>query len=281
MTIQKKVKKEKMLESINVTAKTVDEAIAQGLAQLRLTRDEVDVLIIKAGRRGVFGIGAEKAQIVLTPKPREVPQAPKPKPREVPQAPKPKPPEIVPRVKPEPPKVDYISQSATVEKPPRSELLSPQTKEEASPTKLPPNDMKEQVKAAGIEYLTNLLQLMEVEATVTARLGTDLAEDNEAPPIVLDVTGKDLGILIGRRNATLRALQYIVRLSVNKSTGNRQPILVDVASYRVRRRHSLQQLAIQMAEQAIKSRRRIVLESMSAYERRIIHVTLRDRKSVV
>ncbi|MDM8519554.1 RNA-binding cell elongation regulator Jag/EloR [Anaerolineales bacterium HSG6] len=262
-------------KSLNVSAKTVDDAIAKGLAQIGLSRDQVDIQIVKEGRRGVFGIGAEDAQIIITERDVE-PVAPPPPPPETTM------PETA-EVADEPP-IEVTDESVE----PVAEVVSAETESESpevvettadeetvddSPT---PTD----VETCGITYLTDLLDNMGIQAEVTSRLGTDLVDEGESPPLVFDITGKDLGILIGRRNATLRSLQYIMRLSVNKATGNRKPVLVDVESYRVRRRQSLQQLAIQMADQAIKKRRRVVLESMSAYERRIIHVTLRDHKSV-
>ncbi|MDX1520756.1 MAG: R3H domain-containing nucleic acid-binding protein, partial [Anaerolineae bacterium] len=101
------------------------------------------------------------------------------------------------------------------------------------------------------------------------------------PPLVLDVTGSDLGILIGRRSETLRALQYMVRLMVSKEMSHWTPIVIDVESYRVRRRNSLRQLAEKMADRAAKSQRKVVMESMPAYERRIIHITLRNHPDVI
>jgi spoIIIJ-associated protein len=111
-------------------------------------------------------------------------------------------------------------------------------------------------------------------------MGTDMIEPGEKAPLVLDVTGKDLGILIGRRSETLQALQYMVRLMVSKEMGSWQRVVVDVESYRARRRQSLRQMAQRMAERAIASRERVVMEAMSAYERRIIHVALRDHPAV-
>ncbi|MCB0212608.1 MAG: KH domain-containing protein, partial [Anaerolineae bacterium] len=129
-------------------------------------------------------------------------------------------------------------------------------------------------------YLEELLEYMGIEATVTPRIAPDLVDPGEEPPLVLDVTGKDLGILIGRRSETLQALQYMVRLMVSKDMQSWQRIVVDVESYRARRRRSLSQMAKRMAERAVASGERVVMESMSAYDRRIIHVALRDHPDV-
>jgi spoIIIJ-associated protein len=130
------------------------------------------------------------------------------------------------------------------------------------------------------QFLAQLLKLMGIKARVTYRQGTDLVEPGEAPPLVLDITGGDLGILIGRRSETLQALQDMVRLMVSKELSSWLPIVVDVESYRVRRRQSLRQMAEKMAERVITTHKKIVLEAMPAHERRIIHITLRDHPLV-
>jgi spoIIIJ-associated protein len=121
---------------------------------------------------------------------------------------------------------------------------------------------------------------MGIQAKVTHRYGADLVEADEAAPLVLDVTGGDLGILIGRQSETLQALQFMVRTMVSKETGEWQPIVVDVESYRARRRQSLRRLAEKMAERVVATHKKVVLEAMPAHERRIIHITLRDHPAV-
>jgi spoIIIJ-associated protein len=121
---------------------------------------------------------------------------------------------------------------------------------------------------------------MKVHARVQYRSGEDLAEEGEEPALILDVTGNDLGILIGRRGETLRALQYMTRLMLSRKLERWEPIIVDVESYRVRRRRSLRQLAARMAERVAFSKQQVVLESMPANERRIIHIALRDHPQV-
>jgi spoIIIJ-associated protein len=119
------------------------------------------------------------------------------------------------------------------------------------------------------------------KARIKTRFATDLVEEGEEPPLVLNITGQDLGILIGRRSETLQALQYMLRLMVSKELSSWQPIIVDVESYRVRRRQSLLRMADKMAERAATSGKRVVLEAMPAYERRVIHVALKDHPSVI
>jgi spoIIIJ-associated protein len=95
------------------------------------------------------------------------------------------------------------------------------------------------------------------------------------------VHGDDLSILIGRRAETLNALQYISNLIVSKELGKPLSLVIDVEGYRARREGQIRQLARRMADQAIKTGRRQVLEPMPANERRIIHLELRDNENVV
>ena len=136
------------------------------------------------------------------------------------------------------------------------------------------------VSELAIDILQGLLDRMKVRAQVSARTGGDLAEEGEKPSLILDVTGNDLGILIGRRGETLRALQYMTRLMLSRKLERWESVIVDVESYRVRRRRSLRQLAARMAERVAYSQQRVVLEAMPANERRIIHIALRDHPQV-
>ncbi len=132
----------------------------------------------------------------------------------------------------------------------------------------------------GREVLSELLGLMGIRASVESLLGYELAEEGHPPPIVLNITGEDLGILIGRRGETLRALQYLVRLMVSHRLKHWTNLVVDVESYLARRRNALESLALRVAEQVTRTGRGQALEPMPAYERRVIHVALRKHPNV-
>jgi spoIIIJ-associated protein len=237
----------KSAKIIDVNAKTVDEAIELGLDQLGLTQEQVNIEIVSEGKRGVFGLGSEEAHIRLTPK--------------------------------------SAAQPETSDKPVASEEPSLSERapdaEEVSLTQAQTDQSEqESVEKISVEYLSGLLQRMGIQARVTTRLAPELVDADEEPPLVLDVKGKDLGILIGRRSETLQVLQYMVRLMVSKHFNRWEPVIVDVESYRVRRRRSLQKMAQKMAERAVSSGRRVVLEAMPAHERRLIHLALRDHPEV-
>jgi spoIIIJ-associated protein len=118
--------------------------------------------------------------------------------------------------------------------------------------------------------LCELLRRMKVRARVTVERAT--AEQ----PLRLNIVGKDLGSLIGRRGETLAAMQFLLRLMVSHQLERWVGLLLDVNDYRRRREESLQRLALRMAELAVQTGQIQELEPMPPAERRLIHVTLRD-----
>ena len=131
--------------------------------------------------------------------------------------------------------------------------------------------------ATGI--LETLLSLMGVTASVVSP-AKSFAEGEDTASIAFDIKGDDLGILIGRRGQTLSCLQYIVRLIVSHQTEAWVPIIIDVEEYKQRRYEALQALAWRIAEQVKTEGESFSLEPMSAYERRIIHITLAEHPDV-
>ena len=129
------------------------------------------------------------------------------------------------------------------------------------------------------DTVTELLQRMGIEASINARWG-----ESDAPgkirPLFLDIHGDDLSILIGRRGETLTALQYITRLIVGKELKRPVAVLIDVEGYRARRELQIRRLAQQMAHQAIETSQTMSLEPMPAYERRLVHIELRENPDV-
>jgi spoIIIJ-associated protein len=129
------------------------------------------------------------------------------------------------------------------------------------------------------QVVSRLLQEMRIRAQVTASYADQPNATGETP-IHVDIRGKDLTILIGPQAETLNALQYLVTLIIGKQIGRAIPITIDVEGYRTRRENQLRRLARKMAEQALKTGRRQVLEPMPANERRIVHLELRDFEGV-
>jgi spoIIIJ-associated protein len=129
-----------------------------------------------------------------------------------------------------------------------------------------------------IQITTDLLVKMKIKARVSAKYGDADAEGEK--PVLIDINGDDLSVLIGRRAETLNALQYILALIISKEAAHWVQVVVDVEGYRARRERQLRQLARRMAEQAVRTGKRQLLEPMSAAERRIIHLELREDEAV-
>jgi spoIIIJ-associated protein len=249
--------------SVVASGKTVENAIANGLTMLGVLRHQVDIEVLSEGSRGVLGFGAENARVRLLVKP---PPEPGPKPVVKPQAePEPKP--LV-----EPPPGSALQ--------PIAKLAAPEAPPPRPAQPAPKQAKRPAAEKVGREILTDLLGLMGIQATVKVELGKELAEEGQPPPTVLHITGEDLGILIGRRGETLRTLQYLVRLMVSHRLKHWTDLVVDVEHYRVRRRRALDNLAQRVAERVAREGKAQALEPMPAYERRLIHIALRNHPDV-
>ena len=233
-----------MLKHIDVTAKTEDDAIAKGLAQLGLDRDDVSVEILDRGKTGFLGIGSVPAKVKLT---YEAPDEPEPAP--APAAPTPRP-EPKPQPKPQP---------------------RPEPKPQPKPAPVQPagDAVDDDVAEAIIKFQTGLFAHMGVEAT--PRVSTN---GDNTYQVVLE--GENMGALIGHRGETLDAIQQLTGYAVNRGRSRRVRIHVDAEGYRARREESLTRLARKTAARVVKYRRNVTLEAMNAYERHVIHTALQD-----
>jgi len=246
--------------TLEIIAPTVEEALTQGLAQLGLPAEAVSMEVLDAGTKGLFGLGGRQVRVRLTVKSDE--------------------------------EVTSLEPSSSASKPDRKPApVSPppssgvsKKKPESKPEEPAPSPVSEE--GAGTDELLNLaeetvsklLYHMNLQAQVSAHYEDTDREDRRA--IHVDVRGDDLSILIGRRSETLNAFQYVASLMVGKQVQQWVQLVVDVEGYRDRRERQLRQMARRMAEQAVKTGRRQVLEPMSANERRIIHLELREHPAV-
>jgi len=128
------------------------------------------------------------------------------------------------------------------------------------------------------ETINILLEKMHVNADVSVKLGN--GDVNRVAPVLIDIEGKDLSFLIGRKAETINALQYITSLMVGRELGRWVPLVIDIQGYRTRREDELRKLAQMIAEQVIGTGRKQALEPMPPNERRIIHIELRDNPLV-
>ena len=261
---------------IDVTGKTEDEALRKGLEQLGMDRDDVSVSILERAKTGFLGIGATPARIRITYGPEEADVAAPDEVKiipETPAAPKAEPKPAVP-AKPAAPKADKPRQDRQ-SRPDRSDRPRPEKKERPAPV-APAIDLPEcdddNAKRI-IAFVSGLLQHMDSAAEVKV-----YEVEKGRYKVILE--GKNLGALIGRRGETLDAIQQLTNYSVNHGQSKRVRIHVDAEGYRAKREESLIKLANRMATRARKTGRRVALEPMNPYERRIIHSALQNNKYV-
>ena len=265
-----------MEKNIVTTGKTIDLAIDAALNQLGLTRDDVSVQVLAQAKSGFLGIGASPAKVMVTYEaPDPAPAAPKsalssasrskPKAQKKPEAPKAEAP------KAEAPKAAVKAEEPKAEEP-KKEKPQAAPKAPAEPkvyTPAAPGSMEEKIEV----FLKGLLENMNSDAVPHA-----WKEDDTTYSV--ELTGSDLGYLIGRRGDTLDALQHLCNYSINRNIDGHIRINVDAEDYRQKREDSLRRYALKKAQQVLKAHRRTTLEPMNAYERHVIHATLQDNDKI-
>ncbi len=260
-----------MEKSIITTGKTIDIAIEAALQQLGMDRDSVSVTVLEQAKSGFLGIGRTDAKVQVTYEaPEEKSAAPKvalsSASRSKPKAekkPEPKAEAPKPERKPEP-KAD----TPKPERKPREEKKAePKVQRTYEPAQ--PGSSEEKIE----QFLKGLLENMGSQAVPHAW------QDGEGSYRV-DLTGADLGYLIGRRGETLDAIQHLANYSVNRMIDGHVRINVDAEDYRLKREDSLCRYARKKAQQVLKNRRRTTLEPMNAYERHVIHAALQEMDNI-
>ncbi len=138
--------------------------------------------------------------------------------------------------------------------------------------------IKARVKATLVDkvkiFLNEVFEAMNIEVLV------EVAYNEEEKEMNIELSGEEMGMLIGKRGQTLDSLQYLVSLVVNKESEEYVRVKVDTENYRERRKETLENLAKNMARKAARIRKNVSLEPMNPYERRIIHAALQNDKYV-
>jgi len=277
------------VESIEVSGKSVDEAVIQALSRLGKRRDEVEITVLQMPSRGAFGIGSKEARVrvsvrtgnlsaVITPEMADAILGPD-------------------ETFPEEELYMEEEEEGEFEDEDEEELEEGELEEEEqfiSSTNYIPElssdlglgdvsvaegEMQEVEVATRedveitVDVLQHILRYMNIHATVQVRSNN---------PLTLNIHGihENLGLLIGRRGETLAALQLLVSLIVGHRTKHRMRIVVDAENYRERREENLRSLALRVAQQVRNYRRSIALEAMPPHERRIVHIALSDSKDI-
>ncbi|MBE5804772.1 MAG: protein jag [Clostridiales bacterium] len=275
------------MKTYESSAKTMEEAISAGLEVLGVSISDVTVDIIDEGSKGLFGLfGSRLAKVRLTVKEQEedllaslTEEKPAKKPAKKPAEKKTEPKQEKPKAPKQPKPKQEKPQTEKAEKPAAEKKPLP-PKTPAKPLEKPvvtmlENDQVDADSAAGKAqaFLKELTHLMGVEVDVA--VGND-AEGN----VFVKMTGDTLGILIGRRGETLDALQYLTSLKINRGQEGYTRVTLDTENYRAKREDTLIRLANRMANRAVKTGRKVSLEPMNPYERRIIHSALQATEAV-
>ena len=259
-----------MEKTIVVSGKTIDLAVESALTQLGLSRDDVSVQVVTQAKPGFLGIGATPAKVEVT---YEAPDmAPKSALGSASRS-KPKAEVKKPESKEEAP---VIAQPAVAQAPkkaePKAEPKKVREEKPAAPKVFEPaapGSVEEKIEV----FLKGLLEHMNSNAVPYAWK----ADDNT---YCVELTGDDLGYLIGRRGDTLDALQHLANYSINRNVEGHIRINLDAEDYRQKRDDSLRRYAIKKAQQVLKARRRTTLEPMNAYERHVIHAALQENDQI-
>ena len=282
------------MDSIRVTAKTVSDAITEASIQLETSSDNIEYTVIDEGSKGFFGIGSRKAMIEARKKftdedlmqevfgeKKEKAEKPKREPKK----------EMKKEAAPEKKEATHKpekKENREVKKEPRKPVpVKPTEKEAEKPQEKPerpaeaaeeavvaePKQLRvpadpEEAKRRAVTFLTDMFRVMDMQIEVHASFEDDT--------LSVDLSGEEMGLLIGKRGQTLDSLQYLTSLVVNKGKASYVRVKLDTEDYRNRRKATLENLAKNIAFKVKKTRRPVFLEPMNPYERRIIHSALQN-----
>ena len=188
------------MEYIEISAKTVSDAVTEACQKLEVTSDKLEYVVVEEGSTGFLGIGAKPAIIKAR--------------------------------------------------------------------------IKGDVADAAKDFLKEVFDAMDMVVVIDAKY------DEENKNLTIDLSGDEMGVLIGKRGQTLDSLQYLVSLVVNKEAEDYIRVKVDTEDYRKRRKDTLENLAKNIAYKVKRTKRPVSLEPMNPYERRIIHSALQNDKYV-
>ena len=299
------------MKSIEASGKTVNDAINSGLAQLNVERSDVEIQVIEMGSPGLFGMFGKRAKVRLTVKEDnsaldiEMPvlsldggstRKPRPEKRKA-DKPKAEKPVEVKKAEPEA-EAPAAEPAEEGEKPTkkrrsrnrrrksaaeRAESAEAVAIEAAEPVEPAPVIEHEPFVATPADQLSETAQAAKgFLAGLTERMGVpveiEVMESEEQ--LRMQMAGENMSLLIGRRGETLDALQYLTSLTVNRSREDYMRISIDTENYRAKREEALCKLAVRMAGRAKKSGKRVALEPMNPYERRILHSALQNDPDV-
>lgn len=271
------------MRSVESSAKTMEEAISLGLEKLEASIADVTIDILDEGSKGFLGILGSKPVVVRLTVREDVEEADDVLSSVNLESAMKTPEKKARKQRSEKAKAEKASKAeAKAEKAPKAEVKVENEKpakvaesvvEEAPEKKEQDTCDPETPEGKAKSFLMDVTRLMGVNVSINAYR-------DEEGNVRVDMFGDTLGILIGRRGETLDALQYLTSLHVNRGQEGYTRVTLDTENYRAKREEALRRLANRMANRAVKTGRKVVMEPMNPYERRILHSALQQNDAV-
>ena len=276
------------MEYIEVTGKSVEEAITNACTKLGIPSDKLDYEVIDKGNSGFLGIfNSKPAKIKAREKQEEpvVEQVKAQEPKKSIEAPVHTEKKFEKKAdnfkKAEPkkefkaePKKEFKKEYKPADNHKNAEVKEAPKAEEQPKAEPFTAEQKEVIKKDIKEFLNNMFGAMNMEVK------DDITFDDEENSVNVDLSGDNMGVLIGKRGQTLDSIQYLTSLVINKNSEKYVRVKLDTENYRKRRKETLESLAKNIAYKVKRSRRPVSLEPMNPYERRIIHSALQSDRFV-
>lgn len=235
------------MKQITQTGSTKDEAIALALQQLGATRDQVEIEVLQEAKKGFLGFGARPAEVRVT-------------------------------------LIEPLTEEKEIQEEIPSEKDEPETVVEA----VEPNETKgenaiQTMDEVQEDYADPIESAVQYLTDIAKALGINdlkIETETEGKTILFKLESEKAALLIGKHGSNLNALQQLTQLVVSKNAKSYVTVSLDVENYRERRQIALEQLAERMADKAIRTGKKVALEPMPSYERKIIHNALANRLDV-
>lgn len=232
-----------MTQTIEVSARTVEDAISKALDELNITRQEAEIEVLDEGDSGgLFGFGRKDAIVRVSAASNEAEDT-----------------------------VESVADPVQ-EEPAASPDDEEAVSQESKPIVREEGD-QEEVEQAAVQFVAKIMQSLDIHGKMSSYF-------DEEGSLHLNIVGDNVGAAIGRRGETLDALEYLTILAVNKGREDYVRIIVDVGGYKERRIKNVAQIALRSADRVLRSGRKYTLKAMSSAERRQVHLALQDYAGV-
>lgn len=229
------------MEYQKFSGKNVEEALTNASVTFGVTSDKIEYEVVEKGSSGIFGFASKDAIINAKIK-KEKKENKEPKVKE------------------------RIKEEKNIKKEEVSEILN-ESKAKKSPKKID-EDTIEEIKELATNFITGVCEKMNIEVSIK------FFYDEVNNSLNIELSGDDMGTLIGKRGGTLDSLQYLTNLVINRKIKEFIHITIDTEKYRERRKKTLENLAKNVAFKVKRTKKPVSLESMNSYERRVIHSAL-------